>query len=194
MGWSVATARAALATLEEHAVRSVEDPVATPVELARLRQHTTIGFSTHNPDLFPVVTRGVPDAIVINLTVLGGIARTVAFINACEHLGVEVWFYSPDTGVGNAAYRQVAAAMEWLGEPHQTLLRWHADDVVVDPLVPEAGTISASDAPGLGVALDAAALRRCHEAYRTNGPYDQYCHPDRVGYGPRRIANNRYAP
>ena len=46
--------------------------------------------------------------------VLGGIRRSIAFINACEELGVNVWFYSPDTGVMNAAYLQVAAAVEWV--------------------------------------------------------------------------------
>jgi glucarate dehydratase len=194
MGWSLITAREALRRLAPFNVRSVEDPVATLEEMARLRPTTDVSFSTHLPELGRVSALGVPDAIVVGLSALGGIARTVAFAHACQHLGVDVWFYSPDTGVANAAYRQVAAAVEWIGEPSQTLLRWHADDIVdAGPIAPRDGVIEVSRAPGLGITLDVEAMRRCHAAFRDHGPFDQYDHPARPGtYGPRRLSFNRH--
>ena len=191
MGWSLSTARQALRRLEPYDIRSVEDPVATLPEMARLRSNSSISFSTHNTDLSYVSQQGVPDALVIGLGAVGGIGKAVALAHVCEHFGVDLWFYSPDGGVANAAYRQVAASLEWLGEPSQTLLRWHADDVVAGgPVVPIDGKIAVSTAPGLGIELDPDALARCHQRYLDDGPYDQYLHPERERYGPRRIAYN----
>ena len=185
MAWNVSTARAALHGLERYDVRNVEDPVRTFEEMARLRGESSISFSTHDPALRAAVRLGVPDAFVINLAVLGGIRRSLAFIHACEELGVEIWFYSPDTGVANAAYLQVAAATEWISSPSQTLLRWHTDDVIEGgPFVPVANEIAVPDGPGLGVRLDRAALARCHERFMDEGPYDEYSDPGRPGrYG-----------
>jgi glucarate dehydratase len=191
MGWSVMTARQALRRLEPYDIRSIEDPAPTLSDLARLRAGTSISFSTHDPDVRMAASHGVPDAIVIGIGAVGGISRTVALAHVCEHLGVDLWFYSPDTSVANAAYRQVAAALSWLGEPSQTLLRWHADDVVEGgPVAPTNGVLTASREPGFGVNLDREALRRCHQSFKDRGPFDQYLHPERSGYGPRRIAYN----
>ena len=183
--WDVATAREALHRMEPYLVRSIEDPARSAAEMARLRPGTSISFSSHDPDLALAAQLGVPDAFVLNLSVLGGIRRSVAFINACEELGVNVWFYSPDTGVMNAAYLQVAAAVEWVSEPSQTLLRWHTDDVVVGgPFQPRNGVLEVPGGPGFGVELDRAALRRCHERFLAEGPYSHYDDPSRPGrYG-----------
>jgi len=189
-GWSVTTARHALRELARYDVRSVEDPVRSVAELRRLRGISPIAFSSHDTDLVAAAAWGVPDAIVVNLTALGGIRRTVAFANACEALGVDLWFYSPDTGIANAAYVQVAAAVEWIAEPSQTLLRWHTDDVVAGgPPRPRDGVLPVRDLPGLGVELDRAALARCHRRFLEQGPLDAYAHPSRPGrYGARIVA------
>lgn len=174
MAWPLTVAREAMRRLEPYNLSSMEEPVRTFTELARLRETTTISFSSHAPDLPSAVALGVPDAIVINLSVLGGIRRTLAFVNACEEFGVEVWFYS-DPGIATSAYIQVAAATPWLSRPHQTLSRWLAEDVIVGgPLSPRDGVLRVPDAPGLGVELDRSALRSCHERFKKEGPYDQY--------------------
>jgi glucarate dehydratase len=183
MGWSTTVARDALRQFERFDVQSVEEPVRSLAEMARLRSSTSIAFSSHEPDLKTGVALGVPDAFVINLTALGGIRRSLSFIAACEELGVDVWFYSPDAGIANAAYLQVAAATEWISRPSQTLLRWHTDDVIAEgPFRPERNLIPVPDGPGLGVTLDRAALARCHERFLADGPYDQYTDPTRSGY------------
>ncbi len=84
MQWSLSTARRVLREIEPYDVRNYEDPVATFEEMALLRRHSSIPFSTHVPDLRRAVALGVPDFIVVNVAVLGGINRAVRFIGACE--------------------------------------------------------------------------------------------------------------
>ena len=175
MAWTTTEARYALRALEKYGVQSVEEPTRTLDELARLRSSTSIAFSCHEPNLRAAVRLGVPDSFVINLTALGGIRRTVAFIAACQELGIGVWFYSPDSGIANAAYLQLAASVQWLSQPSQTLLRWHADEVIAEgPLVPEAGLLAVPTGAGLGVTLDEEALKRCHQRFLQDGPYQTY--------------------
>jgi glucarate dehydratase len=131
-----------------------------------------MSFSTHRPDLRRAVALGVPDAFVLDLVELGGIRRTVEFVQACEQLGFGFWFYSGDAGVATAAYLQVAAALEPIREPSQSLLRWTADDVIEGgPFSPRRGVLRVPDGPGLGVTLDRAALERCHRRFLDEGPF-----------------------
>jgi glucarate dehydratase len=170
--WTVPTAREALRRLEPYGVHYYEDPVETYEEMARLRSVTAASFSTHAIDLAAAVRLGAPDTIVTNLNDLGGIARTVAFIEACARLDVGFRFHSGETAVGTAAYLQVSAAMEHVREPSQTLVRWYADDVIAEgtPL-PKGGEVAVPEGPGLGITLDPVALRRCHERYLREGAF-----------------------
>ena len=174
MAWTLTQAREAVRRMDPFRVSSYEEPVRFAQEMARLRTSTAASFSSHDPDLRTAVRIGAPDAFVINLSVLGGIRRTVAFVNACEEMGFEVWFYS-DPGIATAAYLQVSAAIGWLSSPHQTLSRWLADDVLErGPFIPKDGVLKVPDGDGLGVALDQGALKRCHDRFCDEGPYDQY--------------------
>ena len=130
MGWDLATARSITRRLSDFDVANIEDPVGSFYEMAKLRAHTAIPFSTHAADLRTAVALGTPDTFVLNLTALGGIEPTLAFVHACTRMGHGFWFYSGDTGIGTAAYLQVSAATPELVYPHQSLLRWQADDVV----------------------------------------------------------------
>jgi glucarate dehydratase len=170
--WTVPTAREALRRLDPYVVHYYEDPVETYEELARLRPATRASFSTHVVDLPAAVRLGVPDAFVTNLNDLGGVRRTVAFVQACADVDVAFRFHSGETGIGSAAYLHLSAALEHVREPSQTLLRWYADDVIEGgPLVPRDGAVALPAGPGLGVVLDPAALRRLHERYRHEGAF-----------------------
>jgi glucarate dehydratase len=171
-GWTLATAREAVTKLAPYQVQVLEEPVRTFEELARLRPHTPIAFSAHEPDLRRAVHLGVPDYFVQTIPELGGIRRTVEFVAACELLGFGFWFYSGDTGVASAAYLHLAAALEPLRRPSQALFRWMADDVIAEgPFSPYRGTVAVPDGPGLGVTLDRKALERCHQRYRDEGAF-----------------------
>ncbi|MBL9215883.1 MAG: mandelate racemase/muconate lactonizing enzyme family protein [Opitutaceae bacterium] len=182
MAWSLSTARRILREIEPCNVRNYEDPVATFDEMAKLRQHSRIPFSTHTPDLRTAVRLGVPDTFVLNFAVLGGISRTREFIAACEAMGVGFWCYSGETGIGSAAYLHVVAATPWIHEPSQSLFRWQIDDVIEEgPFRPRRNVLPVPEGHGLGVTLSAPALRRCHERFLREGPYNHYHDPKAPG-------------
>ena len=88
MAWPLNTARRALALLEPYNIANIEDPVASWFDMAKLRQHSAIPFSSHVPDLRLAVELGVPDTLVLNVTRLGGLRETIKFIGACETMDV----------------------------------------------------------------------------------------------------------
>lgn len=182
MQWSLTTARRVLRELEPFDVRNYEDPVATFEEMAALRQHSAIPFSTHVPDIRRAVALGVPDYIVTNFAVLGGIGRSVRFIGACEAMGVGFWCYSGDAGIATAAYLHMSAATAWIMEPSQSLFRWQVADVIVDgPFRQTNNVVAVPEGPGLGVELDRKALAVWHRHFVDNGPMDHFHDPDRPG-------------
>lgn len=182
MQYSLSTARRLLSELEPLDIRNYEDPVATFEELRALRQHSAIPFSTHTPDLRRAVSFCVPDFIVANFAVLGGIARTVRFIGACEAMGIGFWCYSGDAGIATAAYLHVSAAMPWIVEPNQSLFRWQVADIIENgPFRQTNNVVEVPDGPGLGVVLDRSSLERLHQDFLKNGPCDHFHDPLRPG-------------
>jgi glucarate dehydratase len=170
--FTVATALDFWRRIEPYGIRTFEDPVDSLEEMRRLRPHMACTFSTHNPDLRRALALGVPDAFVCNLVELGGIRRTVQFIESCDAMGLSFWFHSQEAGIATAAYLHLSAALEPIREPSQTLLRWVKDDVIAQgPFVPHGGYVETPSGPGLGIDLDPVALRRCHERYLQDGVF-----------------------
>ena len=183
MQWSLATARRVLREIEPYNIRNYEDPVATFEEMAALRQHSSIPFSSHVPDIRRAVALGVPDTIVTNFAVLGGINRAIRFIGACEAMGVGFWCYSGDAGICTAAYLHVKAAMPWIHEPSQSLMHWQIADVIQGgPFKPKNNVVPVPEGPGLGVELDRDALEYWHQHYVDNGPIIHFHDPHRPRY------------
>ena len=182
MSWSLPTARRILAEIEPYNIRNYEDPVATLEAMAKLREHSAISFSTHTVDLQKALRLGVPDAFVTNLAVLGGISRAVRFIAACERTGIGWWCFSGETGIGIAAYLHVIAATPWVTEPGQCILHWQVDDVIEEgPFNPRNNIVRVPEGHGLGVTLSPERLRRGHERYLRDGPYNYFHDPDAPG-------------
>jgi glucarate dehydratase len=182
MQWSLFTARRILRELEPFDIRNYEDPVATWEEMADLRRHSTIPFSAHVADIRKAVALGVPDSIVTNFAVLGGISRAVRFIGACEAMGVGFWCYSGDAGICTAAYLHMVAAQPWIREPSQSLFRWQKADVIEGgPFHQVNNTIRVPEGPGLGVTLDRKALAHWHRHLVENGPLDHFHDPGAPG-------------
>jgi glucarate dehydratase len=182
MAYSLTEARRLAPALAELDIRNWEDPVATPEEMQRLRQHTAIPFSAHNVDLRRAVDLGVPDAICTDINVHGGIARTVRFIGACETMGVDFWFYSGDSGIASAAYLHLAAALQWVREPSQSLFRMQPLDVIEEgPFQPRNNLVRVPEGPGLGVMLSRDRLAHCHKLFAEHGPYNKHHDPEAPG-------------
>ena len=178
MGWRLETARSALALLEPYDIANLEEPVGAFEEMAELRPSTKIPFSAHTPDIALAARLGAPDTIVIGLSYCGGIEGTRRFVAGCAAAGIGFWFYSGDLGIATAAYLHMAAAIPYLSQPSQSLLRWTADDVIAgEPFSPEHGVVSVPAGPGLGVELDESALARCVKRFAREGSYDFYSGP-----------------
>jgi glucarate dehydratase len=182
MQWSLTTARKVLRGIEPFDVRNYEDPVATFEEMAALRQHSAIPFSTHVPDLRRAVALGAPDVFVCNFAALGGLSRTLKFIAACEAMGKGFWCYSNDLGIMTAAYLHVVAATPWITEASQSLFRWQVGDVVAGgPFRQVNNTVRVPEGPGLGVDLDPAQMARWAAHFADNGPMSHFADPRNPG-------------
>lgn len=170
-GWSLATARRVVRALEPLDIAGIEDPVIGFENMARLRQHTSIPFSTHELDLPRAVASGAPDAFVANIAVLGGIGGTLRFAHACDVMGRDFWFYSGDGGIMTTAYLHLSAALPVIRQPHQSLMRWHEFDVIKGGVLsPRDNALPVPDGPGLGVEIDEDALAAAHAHFRSHGP------------------------
>jgi glucarate dehydratase len=182
MQWSLTTARRVLREIEPYNIRNYEDPVATFEEMAALRQHSIIPFSTHVPDLKRAVALGAPDYFVCNFAALGGLARTLKFIAACEAMGKGFWCYSNDLGIMTAAYLHVVAASPWITEPSQSLFRWQVGDVIENgPFRQTANMVRVPEGDGLGVTLDREAMTRWHQHFVDHGPMSHFHDPAMPG-------------
>ena len=182
MQWSLTTARWVLREIEPFNIRNYEDPVATFEEMAELRRHSIIPFSTHVPDLRRAVALGAPDYFVCNLAALGGISRSVKFVAACEAMGKGFWCYSNDLGIMTAAYLHLVAATPWITEPSQSLFRWQIGDVIEDgPFRQTGNVVAVPEGPGLGVTLDRKALATWAAHFQNEGPMDHFHDPRTPG-------------
>lgn len=180
--YSLSSARRLVRPLEELGVRNWEDPVATLAEMAELRRHSSIPFSTHDTNIAHAMVHKTPDAICSNPAVLGGIGRMVRFVGACEHAGVDFWCYSGDSGVGSAAYLHLCAALGWIREPNQSLFRMQTADVIEGgPFKPRNNLIAVPEGDGLGVTLAQDRLDHWHRDFLDNGPMNKYHDAARPG-------------
>ena len=182
MQWSLTTARWVLRAIEPYNIRNYEDPVATFEEMAALRQHSIIPFSTHIPDLKRAVALGAPDYFVCNFAALGGLSKTLKFIAACEAMGKGFWCYSNDLGIMTSAYLHVVAATPWITEASQSLFRWQIGDVIKDgPFRQTNNVVSVPHGPGLGVELDVNAMKKWSTHFKENGPINHFVDPNNPG-------------
>lgn len=175
MAWSLPSAIELCRGIEECTIRQFEDPVSSFWEMEKLRCHTSIPFSTHNADLALATHLRTPDTFVINTTTLGGIKRTVGFIHACEHMGINISFYSGDMGLATAVYMHLAAALWHVREPSQSLFRFMEYDIIEEgPFDPCGNMLSVPTAPGIGVTVDEKSVAHGHKLFCEQGPVDQY--------------------
>ncbi|WP_420549560.1 mandelate racemase/muconate lactonizing enzyme family protein [Curvivirga sp.] len=182
MQWSLTTARWVLREIEQYNIRNYEDPVATFEEMAELRKHSIIPFSTHIPDLRRAVDLGAPDYFVCNFAALGGISNTMKFIAACEAMGKGFWCYSNDLGIMTSAYLHVVAATPWITEPSQSLFRWQIGDVIEEgPFRQTNNVIPVPEGAGLGVKLCAESMKRWAKDFEDNGPMSHFYDPKNPG-------------
>lgn len=176
--YSVASARMLAPAFEELGIDCWEDPVGTYEDMARVRPHTRLAFSSHNTDFPKAAALGVPDNIVTNIAGHGGFTATLKFIGACEKMGIGFWCYSGDSGVATAAYMHLCASQSWITRPNQSLLRMQPYDVIEEgPFRPKNNVVDVPEGPGLGVTLSQDKLKFLHQHYLDHGAMNKYQNP-----------------
>ena len=171
MQWSLTSARWVLREIEPYNIRNYEDPVATFEEMAALRQHSRIPFSTHVPDLRRAVALGAPDYFVCNFAALGGDVEDAEVHRRLrsDGQGFLVLFQRSRHHDGGLSARHRRDAVD------------HRGLAIAVPLAGrrrrQGRTVPADEQrraragrPGLGVELDPKAMAKWAKHFADNGP------------------------
>jgi muconate cycloisomerase len=139
----------------------IEDPVPKRLDYFRqLRQRLTIPFAltpSGEAQLFEAIRTDACD--VFNL---GGNMRSfVRSAHLAQVAGIPVWHGSGvELGIRDMSFVHAAAATKSCTVPSDTLCYLRQSDLLATPFRVEKGYINVPTTPGLGVALDEAALKR----------------------------------
>lgn len=169
--WSVETAlkmgERLLGTLEYY-----EDPVRGQENMAAVRKALPIPLATNMctvsfADLPGSVRLGSEDIILSDHHYWGGLRASVELAKMCEVFDRGLSMHSNShVGVSLAAMAHLAAATPNLTYACDTHYPWQSEDVIVGGrLHIEDGALEVTNAPGLGIELDRAALARLHAQY-----------------------------
>ncbi|QBI20350.1 O-succinylbenzoate synthase [Egibacter rhizosphaerae] len=146
--WDLEAAERALRALDRYALEYAEQPVPGLDGLAELRRRVDVPLAADEAirtadDPLRAANTAACDVVVVKVQPLGGVAPALEIAHRCHERGVATVVSSAvETSVGLAAGVALAAALPEL--PHacglgtQSLL---TGDVVVDPLVPVAGSL-----------------------------------------------------
>jgi o-succinylbenzoate synthase len=173
--WTEAQAVAALRAFERFDIEYVEQPIAPGdiAALARIQAAVEVAVAADEDvlDLAAAERLIAADAVqvlVLKPQRLGGLRPAVEIAQTAEATGLRcVVTTSIEAGIGAAACLQLAAAVGG-GQAHGlATLDMLGDTLILKPGLPiEDGRIRLPDAPGLGVALDEAALMRYSDGWR----------------------------
>ena len=190
--WSVDTSLRVAHALEGIA-QYLEDPTSGTANMAKVAARTSLPLATNmcvtSFEEIPEAFAG--DAVQVVLSdhhFWGGLRATRELAAICRTFGVALSMHSnTHLGISLAAMTHVAAVVPELGYACDTHRSWQTEDVITEPHVFRDGALPESDAPGLGVELDRAALRRLHRRWldsdvrvRDDAAAMRVVHPDWV--------------
>lgn len=164
--WDAATAVGAARALAPLGLDWLEQPVADPAALAVVRRDGAVRVAADESVTGPAAVHrladaGAADVVVLKLVQVGGLAAARATAAAAVARDLDVTVTTAlDTTLGTAAALHLAAALSTPPQPcGLATARLLAGDLVV-PALGDGPTMTLPDGPGLGVAVDAAALAR----------------------------------
>ena len=167
--WTEAKARVALETMAPLRIELIEQPVRTSAvrALGRLRRMRLMRVAADEAVADPLTVARVFEADAVDLVVLkpmrlGGLRASIEVAHRAAERGMASFVTTTfDSSIGTAAALHLAAALPG-GRPADGLSTGEhlADDLVMQPLVPERGRRAVPSTPGLGVTVDGAAVER----------------------------------
>ncbi|MDP6787918.1 MAG: mandelate racemase/muconate lactonizing enzyme family protein [Rhodospirillales bacterium] len=162
MGFSVEQARRFLAGVADQRLANIEEPVAGLGAIERLRAEFGVPVSTHCVDLDALGRyRGI-DSVVSDPQLMGGIGEVIELAIGVRALNKRFWLRARwELGIAWAVMCHLGMARPELNRPSQALIDWVEDDLILgDTWLVTNGGVRPPDAPGLGVELDRAAMKR----------------------------------
>ncbi len=153
--WDLATATEVLTAAHPFDIDYVEEPLASPADLAALHRRTGIALAADESlasgdDLDPILAAGLFEVAVLKPSLLGGPTATVDLGRRCAGAGIGVVISSAlDAAVGLCAALHVAAAIEHRGAAGLATSSILATDVAVAPEVRQGALVPTG--PGLGL-------------------------------------------
>lgn len=163
--WTVAEAIDVIGRLAPHGIEYVEQPVPDIEGMAAVRRAVSVPLAADEivagaESVEGIASLRAADVVVVKPAFLG-LRASLSAIRTAEARGLDVIVTSAlDTSIGIAAALHLAAT---LGGEHACGLATAAllaGDLLEEPLVPRAGALAVPEGPGLGVAIDRAALAR----------------------------------
>ena len=163
--WTVAEAIETIERLAVHDLQLVEQPCATLTELAEVRWDTEVPLAADEPitgpgDVRAAAESGACDVVNVKLAPAGGYSGARATLRAASKFGLEAFLSSTLDGPWG-----IAAALQLAGSEGVSLACGLATLELFDASLarslapPRAGLLAVPQGPGLGVAVDDAALR-----------------------------------
>lgn len=169
-GWTPDQAVRVAAKLEDAGVylQYLEQPIRVDShrELARLRQRTRQPIAPNEDtyiahNLTSLVHAGAADAVVLDMTPVGGISGLRQVAAVAEDAGIPTTHHCAfDLGVRTAAILHAVSGIPGFSLPiDSTYYAWEGD-VINDRLTVVDGTMPVPDGPGLGITVDPDKLDR----------------------------------
>jgi glucarate dehydratase len=170
-GWDVGTSIRAGRALEG-TLEYLEDPTPTLEGMAAVAKNVSMPLATnmvvtsfaHLPE---AIRLGAVQVILSDHHYWGGLRATQMLARHCQTFGLGLSMHSNShLGISLAAMTHVAATIPNLTYACDTHYPWQEDEVIVGgKLKFDKGSLTISDKPGLGVALDDDALEKLHQNY-----------------------------
>jgi glucarate dehydratase len=166
-GYGPARATALCARLEPLDLEFYEDPTDDIEGLAKLRARMTRPVATNMcviqlDHLAPAIRHGAVDVVLADIFMWGGVQNYREMAAVAESCGLEVAVHSLfESGIGTAANLHLASGLPQITRANDSGHHVIADDIL-SPALPDVadGHLPLPAGPGLGVALDLAALAR----------------------------------
>ncbi|MEU7425116.1 glucarate dehydratase family protein [Streptomyces sp. NPDC040750] len=168
--WSVATSLRVAKELGD-VLEYLEDPSLGTPAMAAVSAGTDVPLATNMcvttfGEIKEAFTRDAVQVVLCDHHYWGGLRNTQRLAVICAAFGVGVSMHSnTHLGISLAAMTHVASTVPDLHHACDSHYPWQSEDVLTERLAFTDGSVTVSDAPGLGVALDRDELARLHRRW-----------------------------